>query len=100
MIIYEHPFMTLGANETAPSFFIRVRAGEHRVDVIYGENVTGTVTPKHTVDPINPDSMNAVTVDGEELILTATGSFVVFGPCLVGFIVASLAGGTIKAQAI
>jgi len=100
LIIYEHPFMTLGANETAPSFFIPIGPGEHRVDVIYGENVTGTVTPKHTVDPINPDSMNAVTVDGEELILTATGSFVVFGPCLVGFIVASLAGGTIKAQSV
>ena len=92
--------MTLGANETAPSFFIPIGPGEHRVDVIYGENVTGTITPKHTVDPTNPDSMNAVTVDGEELILTATGSFVVFGPCLVGFIVASLAGGTIKAQSV
>ena len=100
MIIYEHPLMTLGANETAPSFFIRIGAGEHRVDVVYGDNVTGTVTPKHTVEPENPDSMNAITVDGEELILTATGSFVIFGPCLVGFIVASLAGGTIKAQSV
>ena len=92
--------MTLGANETAPTYFIKVGAGEHRVDVIYGANVTGTVTPKHTVDPMNPDSMNAVTVDGEELVLTATGSFVIFGPCLVGFIVASLIGGSIKVQSV
>lgn len=92
--------MVLGANEAAPTYFIPIAAGEHRVDIIYTENATGTVTPKQTVDPTNPDSMSAVTVDGTELVLTGSGSFLIVGPCFVGCVVASLAGGSVKVQVV
>lgn len=92
--------MSLGANEAAPTYFIPIGSGEHRVDIIFAENVTGTVTPKQTVDPENPDSMSAITVNGAELVLTTTGCFVIEGPCWVGCIVASLTGGIVKVQAV
>lgn len=100
IIVFEHGRMELGANDSGPSYFIPIGPGEHRVDIIYGIGVTGTVTPKHTANPKNANSMNAVTIEGEDLVLTGTGGFSVLGPCWVGCVVATLSGGTVNVQAV
>lgn len=90
----------ISANEATPETLVWLGEGLYRVDFLYKENATATVTPKQTVDKTNPDAFSPVDVDGEAVVLTASGGFMLYGPCYVGAIVASLsASGTITIMA-
>ena len=80
------------ANVSTPTVMYRLPPGDTRVDVTYPDGTTATVTPKQTQDPENTTNLAPVEVNGTEVELTNTGSFVLTGPCWVCFIVASFSG--------
>lgn len=98
-MILDNANYVVAANAAAPAVFLPLKSGLNRVSVTYGDNVTGTFTPKFTTDPENPDSMDRITEDATEIVATGTRNFMVYGPGYLGFIMASLSGGTISVQA-
>lgn len=92
MLVYDASKMVLSTNAATPDTFFKVGKGEHRVDITYSSGGSGTITPKQTSNPNNPSALQAVTVDGTELVATGSTSFIVFGPTFIGCIVASISG--------
>jgi len=77
---------------STPTVMYLLPPGETRVDVVYPSGTTATVTPKQTKDPDNTTNLGPVEINGEEVELTNTGSFLITGPGWVCFIVASFSG--------
>jgi hypothetical protein len=97
-ILLDHGLYVLSANATAPTHYLPLPPGKSRVDVVYGTGVTGTVTPKTSINPGIVAANAPLELNGEELVLYSSYSFEVTGPGFIGFIVASLAGGTIQVR--
>lgn len=92
MPVYDSAIMALTENEAVPTHFIRVKSGLNRIDVVYAEGATGTLVPKSTIDPDNPDSFATVKEDGVDLELLGSYGFSVLGPGLIGFETSGVTG--------
>lgn len=91
-ILLDNPLLDISSNVAAPVIFLPLRRGENRIDVVYKEGASGTITPKISKDPSNPDSLSACTEDGSELILTESHAFVQTGPGYLGFVSSGVSG--------
>ncbi len=92
MSVTERSYQTISADEVAPTSWMRIGQGLHRVDVEFSASASASVTPKQTSNPMNTSATHAVEKDGSAVVLTGSGSFMVHGPCYVGAIVSGLSG--------
>lgn len=99
MIVHDNPLITLSANANPPTQCFWLAKGRHKVDIIYGVGVTGTVTMVQTMSPGNTNSLDPVEEEGIPYSTTKTDSRIVEGPGYYAFPVSSLAGGSITVRA-
>jgi len=91
--------MVLSADIATPVDFIFLDDGPYRIDIDYPTGVTGTVTPRQTVDGtvLKP----VLDCSDAAIVITGSGQFGLYGPVRLGFIVASITGSvTIYASKI
>ena len=88
------------ADSASPNVFLKIDSGVYRVAIVYGTGVTGTLVPKFTTDPENPNSYVTIQRDGTNLSLTGTDYFLLNGPGYLCWTLATLsASGFIDVQA-
>ena len=90
MALFSHK-LTLAANAGSPSDYIILDDGSYRIDVDFQTGVTGTITPRQTMDEVVLKPVLDCTET--EIALTESKPFGIHGPIKLGFIVASLTGG-------
>lgn len=90
--------MTLAVNAATPVDFIQLGNREYRIDIEFASGASGTVTPKQTVNYANTNALHDCKENGTAISVTGSYSFIVAGPCFVGFVVSGLSG-TVKVTA-
>jgi len=90
MALFTHK-MTLSVNEASPTKYLILDDGAYRIDVDFQTGVTGTITPKQTMDEVVLKPVLDCT--DNEIALTESKPFGIHGPIKLGFEVASLTGG-------
>lgn len=98
MTIFNPPIMTLTANAATPVDFIQLGNKEYRIDIEFPPGALGTITPKQTVNPANTNALHDCKESGTAISVTGSYSFIIAGPCFVGFVVSGLSG-TVKVTA-
>ena len=90
--------MTLAANAGSPVDFIQLGNKKYRIDIEFAAGASGTVAAKQTTHPsiTAHDCVNHIS--GTAVSVTSSSSFVIAGPCFVGFVVSGLSG-TVKVTA-
>lgn len=97
-VLLDNAQLVIAANIAAPTTFLPVKPGVNRVSITYPVGVTGTITPKFTVDPSNANSLDSVRENGTAVVATGSKSFQVLGPGWIGFVAATLSGGSVTVQ--
>ncbi len=96
--VFEASRFKLTTNEATPTKVMQIGPGDHRIDIIFGAAASGTITPKQTADHNNPNGYHDCKENGSAISVTGTYSFVIVGPCFLGFVVSGISG-TVEVQA-